>query len=78
MTKTIAEPWESLFPPGVYAEMIEWLWLNTPKLEMYYEPKKDPEQALAHIEKRQGRRLGSLAATIGCSLTSPTRRRGRS
>ena len=66
LTKTIAEPWESLFPPGVeasrrecsekpevYAEMIERLWLNTPKLEMYYEPKKDPEQALAHIEKRK-------------------------
>ena len=38
--------------PEIFAEMIGRLWPNTPKLEMYYEPKKDPEAARAHIEKR--------------------------
>jgi hypothetical protein len=36
--------------------MIERLWPNTPKLEMYYEPKQDPEAAQAHIEKRKAAR----------------------
>jgi len=65
--KTSDAPWENLFPPLIevprskqhseepelYAAMIERLWPNTPKLEMYYEPKKDPEAARAHIEKRK-------------------------
>src|SRR6516164_4224550 len=29
--------------PEAFAEMIERLWPTTPKLEMYYEPKTDPE-----------------------------------
>jgi len=33
-------------------EMIERLWPTTPKLEMCYEPKTDPEAAQAHVEKR--------------------------
>jgi N6-adenosine-specific RNA methylase IME4 len=60
-------PWDHLFPPVVkiarsdqhsekpeyFAESIERLWPNTPKFEMYYEPKQDPEAARAHIEKRK-------------------------
>ena len=38
--------------PEAFAEMIERLWPTTPKLEMYYEPKTDPEAAQAHVEKR--------------------------
>jgi hypothetical protein len=29
------------------------MWPNTPKLEMYYEPKRDPAAARAHVEKRK-------------------------
>jgi N6-adenosine-specific RNA methylase IME4 len=60
------EPGESLFPPVIdaaqgahsekpegFAEQIERLWPNTPKLEMYYHPREDPEQCRAHIEKRK-------------------------
>lgn len=60
------EPWEGLFPPAIetprgrhsekpeiFAEMIERLWPNTPRLEMYYEPKEHPEQRAAHLEKRK-------------------------
>jgi N6-adenosine-specific RNA methylase IME4 len=39
--------------PEHFAAMIERLWPSTPKLEMYYEPKKDTESAQAHSEKRQ-------------------------
>ena len=39
--------------PEYFAESIERLWLNTPKIEMYYEPKQDPEAARGHIEKRK-------------------------
>jgi N6-adenosine-specific RNA methylase IME4 len=60
-------PWDRLFPPVVklarsdqhsekpeyFAESIERLWPNTPKIEMYYEPKEDPEAAQAHVEKRK-------------------------
>jgi N6-adenosine-specific RNA methylase IME4 len=39
--------------PEYFAESIERLWPNTPKLEMYYEPKRDPAAARAHVEKRK-------------------------
>jgi hypothetical protein len=39
--------------PEYFAEMIERLWQNTPKIEMYYQPKQDPEEARAHAEKRK-------------------------
>ncbi len=60
-------PWDRLFPPVVtlarsdqhsekpeyFAESIERLWPNTPRIEMYYEPKQDSEAARAHVEKRK-------------------------
>jgi N6-adenosine-specific RNA methylase IME4 len=39
--------------PEYFAESIERLWPNTRKLEMYYEPKRDPDAARAHVEKRK-------------------------
>ena len=53
----------------------ERFWPNTPKLEMYYEPKTDPEAARAHVEPLaatgRARPRAALTALLSFLIGSP-------